>query len=137
MKMTLLRKSLCLSAAAFLLIGLAGCQEADFRPGTYTVETQGYSGTISVKIKLDASRISSVSAGADSEEEEEYASEALDAVAQAIEEQQRVDVDNVAGATVTSEAVKTAVERCLISADYSGNLSKYGVRTGDQIAGLD
>lgn len=85
---------------------------ASYAPGVYTATTRGNGGDVVVTVEVDASSIVSVVAeGAD--ETVGIGSVALQDVPAAIVGANTVEVDGVAGATVTSDAVKRAVAVCL------------------------
>ena len=100
---------------AFLLPqGVAGAEEA-FVPGTYTGEEQGFGGAVVVEITTDASGITAVTVTGDSETPT-IGGAALETLAAQILEAQSAEIDGVSGATVTSDAARTAAEAAIAAA---------------------
>ena len=86
-----------------------------FTAGTYTGTAQGYGGEVTVTITVDASSITDVKVeGAD--ETPEVGGAALDTLAESIKTAGSAEIDGVAGATITSDAVKTAAADALAQA---------------------
>lgn len=138
-----MKKTLALLLCALLLgTGLAGCaqqaeqpaqeatpvptaettpapqptQEAGlYTPGTYTGTASGFGGEVSVTIEVDASSILSVTA-AGASETAGIGSNAIDQLPAAMLEAQGSGVDGVSGATVSSTAVKLAMDNALAAA---------------------
>lgn len=81
-------------------------------PGTYRGEGDGYGGTIEVDVTVDEYSIVDVTVVSHHEESEE-AKNALEILAKAILQAQSADVDAVSGATMTSDAVASAVMNAL------------------------
>ncbi|MCD8012620.1 MAG: FMN-binding protein [Lachnospiraceae bacterium] len=88
---------------------------AAYIPGTYTATAEGISSTITVSVTFDENRMYRIDYDLSGETEDigaaigpELTSRILDA--------QSTDVDGVSGATVTSDAVKSAVEDCITQA---------------------
>lgn len=87
-------------------------QENLYTPGTYTGEANGYGGKVSVTITVDASSITDVAIeGAD--ETPAIGGAALEELAGQAKDAQGSDIDGVTGATMTSNAVKTALQSAL------------------------
>ena len=82
-----------LSSLICMSMFLAGCASEDgiYHPGSYTASAAGYAGDVMVEVEFDSEKILSVT----------------------IVEQQTSEVDVVTSATLTSEAIKTAVEDCI------------------------
>lgn len=95
----------------------AGAQAADvsYIPGTYEGSTKGFGGDVTAKVVIGDAGIESVELTGDGETPE-LGGEALKKLAPAFAEAGSADVDGVAGATVTSEAAKKAVEEALKAA---------------------
>ena len=86
-----------------------------YKAGTYTATAKGFGGDVTVTITVDETKITDVKIeGAD--ETEDYGGKAIDALPDAIKEAQSADVDAVATATVTSDAIKTAAADALSQA---------------------
>jgi uncharacterized protein with FMN-binding domain len=86
-------------------------------PGTYTGQAAGYGGSLSLSATFSASSIDSVVIGTHSESADRPAvQQALTGIPAAIVAAQRLDVDGVSGATLTSGAIRGAVENCVVQA---------------------
>lgn len=81
-------------------------------PGTYRGEGDGYGGTIEVDVTVDEYRITGVEVVSNNEDPK-VAGEALKSLPKAIMEAQSADVDAVSGATMTSDAIVSAVMNAL------------------------
>ncbi|MBR2257782.1 MAG: FMN-binding protein [Blautia sp.] len=86
-----------------------------FVPGTYTGEAQGIESTVKVTLTIDETGITAAEIDT-SGETQGIGSVVGEQVADAVVEAQGADFDGIAGATVTSDAVKTAVEAALAQA---------------------
>ena len=92
--------------------------ESDFEempayvPGTYRGEGDGYGGTIEVDVTVDEYSITSIDVVSE-QEDHDVAGGALEEIPDAIMETQSADVDAVAGATRTSDAIVSAVMNAL------------------------
>lgn len=90
----------------------AGTQAAAngvYTPGTYTASAQGYGGDVTVTITVDESKITDVKIEGD-KETEGIGSKAVASMPEAILAAQNREVDAVASATITSEAILTALD---------------------------
>ena len=104
-----------IGAATFGVNALASSEEAGiFTPGTYSATASGI-GEVTVTMTFDANAITDVVISTANETEgvgkglgEEFAQKVLEA--------QSAEIDAVSGATVTSDAVKSAVEACIAQA---------------------
>lgn len=109
---------LCVSA--LLLPALSGCQRSGpngagtYTPGTYTGSAQGYGGTVTAEITVDANAITDVKLTGDSETPT-VGGAALPGLADQVKEK-GADIDGVSGATYTSNGVKEAVAAALAQA---------------------
>ena len=83
-------------------------------PGTYTAEATG-KGKVVVKVTVDSNAITAVEIN-DSGETPELGGKAVPTLQKQVLEAQGPEIDGVAGATLTSSAVRTAVEEALIHA---------------------
>lgn len=79
---------------------------------TLTGKAQGYGGEVSVTVEVNGDDIVSVKAVGD-KETQGVGSNAMDQLPARIEEADSTDVDVVSGATVTSNAIKEAVDQAL------------------------
>lgn len=106
---------LVLALAAGMLTACGGSDKAVYTAGTYTGTAQGYGGEVTVTITVDASSITDVKVeGVD--ETPEVGGAALDTLAESIKTAGSAEIDGVAGATITSDAVKTAAADALAQA---------------------
>ena len=101
-----------LLAIAIILVLLVGCGGAKYTAGTYTGEAQGYGGTVKVTVTVSEKEITEIVAEGASETAsiggvalEKLPTRALDA--------QSAEIDNMSGATYTSEAFKAALASAL------------------------
>ncbi len=104
--------SLCLCVCMLLSLGLVSHAEG-FTPGSYEAAAHGFGGDVTVKITVDAEKVTDIEIVGDGEtptvggQAIAHYNEHLAGIASAEE------VDAVSGATFTSTAVKTAVADCL------------------------
>lgn len=108
-------KKLISSMLMLCLVLFAASASADYVPGVYDAQADGFGGAISVQITLDETSIVDVNVTAHTETEG-IGTRAIDALPQAIEEAENTNVDSVSGATVTSNAIKAAVDAALMQA---------------------
>lgn len=87
-------------------------KEGIYTPGTYMGEANGYGGKVSVTLTVDASSITDVTVQGD-DETPAIGGAALEELAARIKDGQGGKIDGVAGATMTSNAVKAAAEIAL------------------------
>lgn len=115
--------SLACSTALALSLLLSACTNAPaaptesnapalYTPGTYSGTAQGYGGELTVAVEVDASKILNVEITVSSETDG-IGSKAVDALPQAIVDAQSTEVDDVASATMSSTAIKNAVDAAL------------------------
>ena len=139
--MTKPMKMVIAGAMAVLLIA-AGCAHeaknaAPSGAQTLAGEANGINGAVKVEVKADADKIYSVEVKEHSETEG-IGTNAVDAIPGAIVEKQSLDVDAVAGATITSTAIKDAVKAALESGGIDA--SKFGgsaAAAGSEAAGSE
>lgn len=86
-----------------------------YTPGTYTAEAQGFSSKVKVTVTVDANNITEVKVDA-SGETPALGGAAADKLAKQVMDAQGAEIDGASGATMTSNAVKTAVADCLAQA---------------------
>ena len=104
-----MRRTISLLLMAALLPGLTGCTaRADQRTG----EAEGYGGTLKVSVTMNGDDITSVKV-TEHHETQGVGTRAIDALPKAIEEANSTNVDSVSGATITSEAIKQAVNEAM------------------------
>lgn len=100
-----------------LSFALVGCGDSDtavdtaagYNPGTYEGSADGYGGELKVEVSFSDSEIESINV-LENSETEAIAGPAIEEVPAAILDSQDTNVDGVSGATVTSNAIKAAVE---------------------------
>lgn len=100
--------------AGALVLSLAACgpkETGAYTPGTYEGSGQGYGGTVTVSITVDANAITDVKITGD-KETPTVGGAALETLADQIKEK-GTEIDGVAGATVTSGGVKEAATDAL------------------------
>lgn len=83
--------------------------------GEYTAEVDGQEGKMNVKVTIADGKISAVEL-VSHKETESIAKEALENIPSSIVEKNSVNIDTLAGATLTSERILNAVTNCLIQA---------------------
>lgn len=102
----------------FLLVSFVSCVSNDrlakgkFTPGTYSATADGFKGPVSVKITVDAKRITAIKAEGPSETQG-IGSMALEELPPLMLKAQTSEVDSISGATYTSNAVKLAAGQAL------------------------
>jgi uncharacterized protein with FMN-binding domain len=113
-----MRKIMGCALAFMLVFALAACGSSSsagtYKAGTYTATANGM-GTVTVKLTVDADKITAVDLDL-SGETETIGQAAGDQLKQQVITAQSAEIDGVSGATVTSTAVKTAVADCLSQA---------------------
>lgn len=116
------RRIVALALASALCVSLAACGKEDegseegvYTAGTYEASAQGYGGKVTVTLTCDANKVTDVKiAGFD--ETESVGGAALEELAEQVKAVGNAEIDGVAGATVTSNAVRQAVRECLAEA---------------------
>jgi fumarate reductase flavoprotein subunit len=122
------QKALTVSAGfIFLLTVLSGCNRTSvsrktksyagktsgiYKAGTYTASAEGYESSIMMEVEFDHDSILSVRV-VEENETKEIGGRAIDTLTKEIVEAQTYAVDAFSGATITSNAIKTAVEDCI------------------------
>lgn len=109
----------CVLAGALLLSGCsntaASGSAGKYTAGTYEATAQGYGGSVTVTMTVDADSITNVKAVGENETEG-VGSKAIEQLPGAILEAQSCEVDGIAGATFSSDAVLAAAKDCLAQA---------------------
>ncbi|MBQ8554665.1 MAG: FMN-binding protein [Clostridia bacterium] len=104
-----MRKHFSLLLALLMAAVMTGCTaNADQRTG----EAEGYGGTLRVRISMNGTDITAVEV-IEHNETEGVGTRAIEALPDAIVSSDTTFVDNVSGATITSEAIKTAVNMAI------------------------
>ena len=83
-----------------------------YTPGTYEGEGQGFGGTVTVKVTVDANAITAVEITA-ADETPAVGGAAVEELTEQVMNAQSAEIDGVSGATLTSNAVKAAVTDAL------------------------
>lgn len=109
-------KKLCmLMLAAVLALGVVGCS-SPAKTTTITKTAKGFGGDVTVTVTLEGDKITDVKAeGAN--ETTGIGSNAIEQLPAKIVEANSADIDGISGATVTSDAIKTAVKAALAEAN--------------------
>lgn len=102
---------LSLLATSVLLAAVSASAYA-YTPGTYTAAIAGQNGPVKVEVTTSADKILSVKI-IDQKETEGNGSKAVAALPSEIVKAQSADVQGIAGASVSSAAIKKAVQECL------------------------
>ncbi len=89
-----------------------------YKPGTYSATEKGIASDVKVTMTFDENSITDVQIDA-SGETPDLGGKAAEKIAQAIKEQQTINVDAVTGATVTSTAILKAAASCVEQAGGS------------------
>ena len=100
--------------------------------GTYTSTQSGYAGEFDVTVTVDASSITDITIGENSETEA-IGGMAIEQLPQTIIDAQSVAVDGVSGATFTSDAIIAGVKDCLTQA--GADMSKFETASGETTTG--
>lgn len=100
--------------AAMLIVGCSSPAKV-YQKGVYTGEAQGFGGAVVVEIEVSEDKILSAKVTADGETPT-IGGAAAETLADAIVEAQSAEVDVVAGATLTSNAVKEAAQKAISAA---------------------
>jgi len=124
-----MKKLVGMLLALVLLTGVLPCgamAEAIYTPGTYESSAQGMRGEVVVTMTFDANSITAVTA-VGVNETPDIGTKALEQLPDAILNAQSVEVDAIAGATITSAAILTAAKSCVEQA--TGTASDKPVET--------
>ena len=106
-----------LAIVLVIAMSLSGCAKSGgkYVAGTYSGEAEGFGGTVTVTITVSDSKIEKVDVAGD-KETESIGGAALGTLAEKIMEKQSAEIDAVAGASVTSAAVKEAAAAAIEAA---------------------
>lgn len=128
-----------LGLAAVMSLSLAACggkpagSGALYTAGSYSAEAQGMESAVKVTVTVSDSAITDVTIDV-SGETAGYGADIGDAMKEAVMKAQSADVDGVAGATITSDAVKSAVQKCLDQAAGKQSAEPTGYTAGTYTA---
>ena len=103
-------------ALIFVLVAttLVGCGGTSYKDGTYPGEAEGMN-PLKVSVEVADGKIANVEV-TEHTETEGISDPAIEQIPALIAEKNSTDVDAVAGATITSDAIKAAVDNALESA---------------------
>ena len=124
-----LRKAVAIMLTIGLLLSAAPTFAEGLQDGTYTRAAQGFQGDVTVTLTIENGKIVSVELDGPAETET-IGQAALPALKEQILEKQSADIDAVAGATVTSNAVKTAVAAILAEASGEAAVEATEIKDG-------
>lgn len=102
------------SIALVMVMAFCLCAEA-YTPGTYSATANGNNGKVEVQVTFDAEKITAIKV-IKHDETPGLGDKAFELVAPRIIESQSTKVDGMAGATMSSNAMKEAVENCIAQA---------------------
>ena len=123
----------CTGALAMTLVGCSSSTQ-QYTAGTYTASAMGFGGNVEAAVTVDGSKIIEVVLTGD-QETENVGKAALSALTEQVIKAQSAEIDGVSGATVTSNAVKQAVEKALSMA--KGESTVVSVKDGTYTATKD
>ena len=109
-----------------MALSVTACQSKEpdaagiYTPGTYEGSAQGYGGTVTVSLTVDANAITDVSIAGE-RETPSVGGAALEELAKQVKDAQSAEIDGVTGATLTSDAVKEAAAAALAAAKGEGS----------------
>ena len=98
--------------------------------GTYTATARGHHSDVTVEVTVSDEAIESVTV-VDDDETYNISDAAIDTVPGRIVKHQSVNVDGVAGATMTSQAILNAVRDCIEQAGGQEAVNAFSVRAGE------
>lgn len=101
----------CLALILSLMLAVAGVAQAE----AFTGEAQGFGGAVTVTLTMDGDKIAGAAIEG-AQETEAIGGAAFAALAEQIVAAQSAEIDGVAGATVTSNAVKDAAAKAIAAA---------------------
>lgn len=143
------KKWLALALSASMALGLTACggnteptptPDADvasgMTAGTYEVSATGFHGDIKLSVTVDEEKIVSIDV-VDHSETEGVGAAALPKLVESVLEHQTIGVDSVSGATVTSEAFKSAMNDALTQAGADMDKMTAPVNEGGELATAD
>lgn len=119
-------KSLSLTISLICTAGYA----STMTPGTYTGTATGRNGDVSVEVKVNNNKIEAIQVTKHSETPG-IGDLAVEALPKAIMDAQKINVDNVSGASVTSRALKSAASKALVKAGAPEEMLKGKVAPKD------
>lgn len=136
------KKILSLALCLILVLSIAACSKpvetttaapteaAIYQAGTYTSTVKGHNGDMTVEVEFDNMSILSVTI-LEHLESAGISDLALERIPQEVVDGQTLSVDAVSGATISSVAVLTAIEDCVVQAGGDVDALKTGSDTGN------
>ena len=119
-----MKKLLCLLVCGLMMITMTACSSSDLKDGTYSGVGKGKGGDLNVEITIANKEITDITFG---EHHEDY-TDAMESIKANVLAKNSLEVDNISGATYTSngviEALKDAVSK---AGDASLLVAKDGV----------
>lgn len=92
---------------------MTGCGGSSlYNAGTYTASAEGYNGTVTVEVEFNEKSIVAVNV-TEQDETAKIGERAVEELPDKIVKAQSNEVDAITGATVTSNAIKSAVKDCM------------------------
>ena len=110
-----MKKALSLILVAMLLVSAAAMAEGSYTPGTYASSAEGFGGAFTVSVTVDENSITEIQIG-ENNETPGVGGLAVEKLPAEIVAAGSTDVDGVAGATISSTAIKAAVDKALAEA---------------------
>ena len=99
----------------------SGARKASFKPGTYHVEGMGHNGIVPVSVTFTRDRIYDIVIG-DNDESRYLGTKAMEIVRADILNRQSLNVDKVAGATISGRVLQYLVSQAVIAAGGNPDL---------------
>ena len=109
------RLNALLLVIALLITVCGGSAAGAYTAGSYDVAVEGFGGEMKVTVTFSADKLESIEIG-EHKETPNIGSNAIEQLPRKIVEFQSLAVDSITGATVTSKAIKKAVEDALVAA---------------------
>jgi len=103
--------------------------EGLYTPGTYTAQAEGFGGPMTVQVTVDAGAVTAIKV-TEHQETEGVGTKAIEALPGAIVDSNSTDVDDIAGATISSTAIKAAVADALKQALGDGSTEASALKDG-------
>lgn len=107
-----MKKFLAILLTLLMAVPFAAMADCAYTAGTYTASADGMMGPVSVTVTVSDNAITEVVVDS-SGETAGIGTEVAAPIAAAVLEKQSADVDGVAGATISSNAAKSAIAKCL------------------------
>ncbi len=126
------KKALCLLLSLIMIISMVGCSK-ESEAKVYTKTAKGFGGDVTVTVTLKDGKITDVKAEGPNETEG-IGSKAIEELPALIVKANSSDIDSISGATMTSNAIKTAVRAALKEANGETDETltfKSGTYTGE------